>query len=283
MGNRFVHSACLMAWLVAITGGGAAESAPGVATPDANGEGRALSGLRPVRLRCEYLANPLGIDVREPRLSWALESEQNGHTQTAYRILAASSEQLLAAGQADLWDSGVVSSAETLHVPYAGTKLASRQRCYWRVQVWDKDGTPAGMSEIAWFEMGLLHTRFDRKLPGKLCACAWTCIQAEVRRLLGRDDVVPGMVAAIQTFGQLLHWHPHFHMLLTCGGFTPEGEFLEAGSARIGPGPPARGLAGSRVCPVPGRGQDRAGSGREHADLAAQRLQRGSVGVPVGR
>jgi ribosomal protein S27E len=53
-----------------------------------------------------------------------------------------------------------------------------------------------------------LHTRFDRKLLGKLCSCAWTCLQAEVRRLLGRDDVVPGMVAAVQTFGELLHLQP---------------------------------------------------------------------------
>jgi hypothetical protein len=72
-----------------------------------------------------------------------------------------------------------------------------------------------------------LHTRFDRKLLGKLCGCAWACLHAEVRRLLGRDDVVPGMVAAIQTHGELLHWHPHFHVLLTCGAFTPQGEFLE--------------------------------------------------------
>ena len=48
-----------------------------------------------------------------------------------------------------------------------------------------------------------LHTRFDRKLLGQLCSCAWTCIQAQVRRLLGRQDVVPGMVAAIQTHGEL--------------------------------------------------------------------------------
>ncbi|GEM_PF-1049052 len=34
---------------------------------------------------------------------------------------------------------------------------------------------------------------------------------------------------------------------------------------------------------VPGRGEDRAGSGREHADLAAQRFQRGPVGVSAGR
>jgi len=72
-----------------------------------------------------------------------------------------------------------------------------------------------------------LHARFDRSLLGKLSHCAWTCIQAEVRRLLGRDDVAPGMIAAIQTHGELLHWHPHLHVLLTCGAFTPAGEFVE--------------------------------------------------------
>ena len=81
---------------------------------------------------------------------------------------------------------------------------------------------------VVWIPKRLrLHTRFDRKLWGELCSCAWTCLQAEVRRLLGRQDVVPGRVAAIQTHGELLHWHPHFHMLLTCGAFTAEDEFLE--------------------------------------------------------
>jgi hypothetical protein len=72
-----------------------------------------------------------------------------------------------------------------------------------------------------------IHARFDRKLLGKLSSCAWMCIKAEVQRMLGRVDVVPGMIAAIQTFGQLLHWNPHIHSLVTCGAFTPEGEFLE--------------------------------------------------------
>ena len=27
--------------------------------------------------------------------------------------------------------------------------------------------------------------------------------------------------------GELLHWHPHIHTLVTCGAFTPDGEFLE--------------------------------------------------------
>ena len=72
-----------------------------------------------------------------------------------------------------------------------------------------------------------LHTRFDRKLLGKLSCCAWTCLKVEAVRLLGREDVVPGMIGAIQTHGELLHWHPHIHVLVTCGAFTPEGDFLE--------------------------------------------------------
>ncbi len=72
-----------------------------------------------------------------------------------------------------------------------------------------------------------LHARFDRKLLGKLAACAWRCLRDEVRRLLGRDDALPGMIVAIQTHGELLHWHPHIHALVTCGAFTPEGGFLE--------------------------------------------------------
>jgi hypothetical protein len=72
-----------------------------------------------------------------------------------------------------------------------------------------------------------LHTRFDRSLLGKLAHAAWTCVRAEVRRLLGRDDVVPGMVAGIHTHGELLHWHPHLHVLVTCGGFTAAGDFVE--------------------------------------------------------
>ena len=66
-----------------------------------------------------------------------------------------------------------------------------------------------------------------RKLLGKLSSCAWTCLKAEAVRLLGPEDVVPGMIAAIQTHGELLHWHPHIHVLITCGAFTPEGDLLE--------------------------------------------------------
>ncbi len=45
--------------------------------------------LWPENLRCEYLVNPLGIGVTQPRLSWIVRSEERGQVQTAYRILVA--------------------------------------------------------------------------------------------------------------------------------------------------------------------------------------------------
>ncbi len=71
-----------------------------------------------------------------------------------------------------------------------------------------------------------LHPRFDRRLLGALARAAWEGVRAETRRLLGRDDVMPGMITGIHTQGQLLHWHPHLHALVTCGAFTPDGEFV---------------------------------------------------------
>ncbi|HEX9839066.1 MAG TPA: hypothetical protein VGA72_06960, partial [Anaerolineales bacterium] len=88
-------------------------------------------------LTCEYRINPLGIDVVQPRLSWQLESSQRGARQTAYRILVAASESALSEGSA-LWDSGKLSSDQSIHVTYSGPGLVSGQRVYWKVLVWDE-------------------------------------------------------------------------------------------------------------------------------------------------
>ena len=55
-------------------------------------------------LRCEYLENPLGIDVLNPRLSWISKSDKRGQVQKAYQILVASTQQNLASDIGDLWD-----------------------------------------------------------------------------------------------------------------------------------------------------------------------------------
>ena len=114
------------------------------------------SDLRVADVRCEYLTDPLGIDVVQPRLNWKLESQWRGQKQTAYQVFVASEEKLLREGKADLWDSGKVASDQSIHVVYAGKALVSRTRCYWKVRAWDKDDKPTPFSSVAVWEMGLL-------------------------------------------------------------------------------------------------------------------------------
>ncbi len=113
--------------------------------------------LRAVGLRAERIALPLGLEVPEPSLSWALESRARRVVQSAYRITAASSRERLLAAPPDLWDSGVVRTDRCFDVRYAGRTLVSAQRVWWRVQVWDGHGRAGPPSEPAWFEMGLLQ------------------------------------------------------------------------------------------------------------------------------
>lgn len=108
-------------------------------------------------LRCEYLADPLGIAATKPRLSWVLDSNQRGEMQTAYEILVASSPEPLQDGKADLWDSGKVDSDANLQVVYGGNTLVSREDCFWKVRTWDHAGRAGAWSPVARWQMGLLE------------------------------------------------------------------------------------------------------------------------------
>ncbi len=109
-------------------------------------------------LQCEYLTDPLGIDVDAPRFTWKLSDADHtrGQRQTGYQLLVAGSPALLAEGRADIWDSGRVLSGQSALVPFAGKKLASGQDCYWKARVWDKDNKASAWSSTARFSMGLL-------------------------------------------------------------------------------------------------------------------------------
>ncbi|MBQ7823943.1 MAG: hypothetical protein IJ338_07205, partial [Bacteroidaceae bacterium] len=50
------------------------------------------------QLKVNRAENPLGIDTPNPRFSWKITSEKRGAAQTAYRILVASSPDLLVEG-----------------------------------------------------------------------------------------------------------------------------------------------------------------------------------------
>jgi len=114
--------------------------------------------MKPFALRCEYLTDPLGLDVLSPRLNWKLEpSDRRGVAQRAYQILVASSRELLDHDRGNLWDSGQVESDASAHVHYAGAALPSGTRCCWKLRVWDEARTASQWSDPARWEMGLLQ------------------------------------------------------------------------------------------------------------------------------
>jgi alpha-L-rhamnosidase len=116
----------------------------------------AQTTLKVTSLRTEYKTNPLGIDVRKPRLSWQIQSQARGVAQSAYQISVASSEASLKSAAGLLWDSGRVNSDESIHRVYEGPRVESTKRYYWRVRVWDGAGKASDWSDTAWWEMGLL-------------------------------------------------------------------------------------------------------------------------------
>jgi len=109
-------------------------------------------------LRCEYLSNPLGIDVQKPRLSWRLDPAANVRGQSAYRVLVASTPVILQKDQGDLWDSGRTVSAQSTWVEYGGKTLASGQQAYWKVRAWSDAGKASPWSAQATWSMGLLQS-----------------------------------------------------------------------------------------------------------------------------
>lgn len=101
--------------------------------------------MKAVNLRTEHMADPMGIDIAAPYLSWHCEG---GVRQTAYEIEASCDGRVL-------WNSGRVPSS-AMHA-FLGVKAQSRQQVVWKARLWDEEGAPGEWSEEARFEMGILE------------------------------------------------------------------------------------------------------------------------------
>jgi alpha-L-rhamnosidase len=106
----------------------------------------------PTTLRCEYLANPMGIDVAKPRFFWVVEHPERGQVQSAYQIVV-SADPKVATG--DIWDSGKVASSKSTQVVFAGKALETGKSYFWKVRTWDRGGLESPWSGTARFDTGL--------------------------------------------------------------------------------------------------------------------------------
>jgi ribosomal protein S27E len=69
-----------------------------------------------------------------------------------------------------------------------------------------------------------LFFRFKRKLLDSLCLSAVRSLVKFLYTATG-SELMPGVVAVIQTFGDRINFHPHIHCLVTEGGTAPDGPF----------------------------------------------------------
>lgn len=177
----------LMAWLLWV--------------PVANVQTASSSGdIEVVQLKCEYTDNPLGVDSIQPQLFWQIRSSVRAQRQSAYRILVATSPQVLAQDQGDLWDTGEQISDKTTLIPYQGVALKSSQVVFWKVRAWDSEDQPSPWSRTANWTMGILK---DEDWRAKWIVAPWT----SEALLLRKEFVVrPDLRRAIAHFCGLGHY-----------------------------------------------------------------------------
>lgn len=103
--------------------------------------------MKIIKLRCNYMENPVGFDFDRPTLNWVTQAEGRNKVQTAYRLQVALHPDF----SEILMDTGKVESDKSigfrLEMP-----LEACTRYFWRVNVWDESGNETGFSDAAYFE-----------------------------------------------------------------------------------------------------------------------------------
>ena len=100
-------------------------------------------------LKTESEVNPLGFDESKPRFSWKIKSDEQDVMQTAYELNVQYNDKVI-------WETGKVTSDQSLYIPYDGPEIQSNTKYYWKVRIWDNKGKLSQWSELVWWEMGLL-------------------------------------------------------------------------------------------------------------------------------
>ena len=135
----------------------------------------ATAQLSVSNLHCEMLVNPLGIETKQPRLSWQLNSLTRNVVQTSYQVIVSSSAANLKQNKGDIWNSGKVFTNKSLHIAYAGPALKPATHYFWKVLVGTNKGQ-AQTTQSAYFSTGLNSSDWKAKWIGYDKGSAWDSI-----------------------------------------------------------------------------------------------------------
>lgn len=114
--------------------------------------------LTPTHLRCEFLAEPGGLNTTTPRLSWALSGTGE---MTHWRIVAAPTEPEAANGEGPLWDSGFRPATAARVVTWDGPPPPRDAAIHWSVQVRDAEGRVSDFAPPARIFTGLADADWE--------------------------------------------------------------------------------------------------------------------------
>ena len=158
-------------------------------------------------LRVQTFRNPSGIDVAEPRFTWELQSEERGVMQTSYHLVVTTDVE----GSGVIYDSGVVTSDQSVNVAAKGISLQPAMRYYWHVSVTDNKGENATSTETAFFETGLMNSGWSGAMwlkasdlqPGEVAnEIADYVVEGKVQI----EHTAAGLCFAMQDEGNFYYW-----------------------------------------------------------------------------
>lgn len=203
-GARTATALALVAALALPAQAAQAQPAPTQPAPTQTADAAAPSVAH---LLTNSLQDPLGIGGDAPRLSWQLQADRRGVTQSAYEVHVATSEAGLASP--DVWDSGKVQSDRSVDVSYGGPALTSHSRYVWSVRVWDDAGVASAWSGPGSFETGLLSAQ-----------AGFTAAQGG--QVLARAELDPSTITSLQLDQPELEFKPEVRWWLSEGAHTEQ-------------------------------------------------------------
>ncbi|MDD3172306.1 MAG: hypothetical protein PHF63_01335, partial [Herbinix sp.] len=111
-----------------------------------------------IKIFCEYLENPIGIDLERPRFSWQGIGALEGVKQLSYRLIVSKHKDPFEDSSMAIWDSGTVLSDLSTNITYGGEALETAERYYYQVKIIDNQMNEY-LSDVGLFITGIMEKK----------------------------------------------------------------------------------------------------------------------------